>query len=99
MKQEQLFKILTNMNDFSAATGFNLELTTGGEISIITEVRGNVEYYVDELEAIRMEDYTYFNNAMMVAIGQSQLRKEYISSKLKEANKKAIDFAMNKPEV
>lgn len=90
MKQEQLFNIAKNVEDFSAATGFRLEFTVGNEYSLITETQGNVDYYMDEIEAVRMEKYEYFSASLMCVINQSQLRKGYIQNKLNDSNSKAI---------
>lgn len=93
MKQEQLYNIATNVEDFRTSTGFQLEFTVGDEYSVITEVQGNVEYYMDELEAVRMEKYEYFSASLMCVINQSQLRKGYIQNKLKGTNQKSIAYA------
>lgn len=93
MKQEQLFNIAKNVEDFSAATGFRLEFTVGNEYSLITETQGNVDYYMDEVEAVRMEKYDYFSASLMCVINQSQLRKGYIQNKLNDSNAKAISYA------
>lgn len=93
MKQEQLFNIARNVEDFSASTGFRLELTVGTEYSVITELQGNIDYYMDDVEAVRMEKYEYFSSSLMCVINQSQLRKGYIQNKLNDSNAKAISYA------
>lgn len=93
MKQEQLFNIARNVEDFSASTGFRLELTVGTEYSVITELQGNIDYYMDDVEAVRMEKYEYFSSSLMCVINQSQLRKGYIQNKLNDSNTKAISYA------
>lgn len=90
MKITSFDKIITNMEDFCAETGFQLELTYGNSVSIITELTGNIEYYFDDVEGVRLETYDYFSNALLTVITQSALRKEYVSDRLNISNAKTI---------
>lgn len=80
--------LFTKKNDIDLNMNFSVNSTT--MYVSTTSITENVRYYMDSFEAVKMEDYPYFENAILSAIRQEQLRQEFVrnqwKSKVNEAS-------------